>query len=422
VVDILRLIADRQSGRRHSRQDLVAFARAVAQRRVPSHQISAWLMAAYFMPLDEDETAWLTLGMAESGKKLNRSRLPKPWVDKHSTGGVGDKTTLVLMPILAACGLTMVKMSGRGLGITGGTVDKLASIPGFRVAPRLSELIPMALRCGIAFSAQSGVLAPADRVLYKLRDVTGTVESIPLIVSSILSKKLAVGAEIVVLDVKHGSGAFMKTMDEAVRLAESLLSVGQRLGLTVSVHLSDMNAPLGRAVGNALEVKEAVDTLRGAPGVLTEHCVRLAGETLAASGLCQSPNEGVDRAQSALRSGRALTIAMAWFRAQGATAPLVEGDLSALPTSSNVATVESPPGAGRVAALDAGEIGRLVADMGGGRHDVDDTIDPAVGVWIHRHIGDPAAGVLMDLHLKQGEPREAEFRMRALAAYRFSSG
>jgi len=275
---MLRFIAERRDGKQHSREGLALFARAVANREVEDYQTSAWLMAAFLNPLADDETTWLTQAMADSGRKLDRHRLPKPWVDKHSTGGVGDKTTIVLLPVLAACGLTMLKMSGRGLGITGGTVDKLESIPGFRSTPRLSSLVSQALRCGVALSAQSSVLAPADKALYTLRDVTGTVGSIPLIVSSILSKKLAANAEIVVLDVKCGSGAFMKDPVQAERLSESLVKVGEQLGLVVKVRVSDMNAPLGRAVGNALEVKEAIDTLSGEEGALTEHCVSLASE------------------------------------------------------------------------------------------------------------------------------------------------
>jgi len=418
---MLRFIAERRDGKQHSREGLALFARAVANREVEDYQTSAWLMAAFLNPLADDETTWLTQAMADSGRKLDRHRLPKPWVDKHSTGGVGDKTTIVLLPVLAACGLTMLKMSGRGLGITGGTVDKLESIPGFRSTPRFSSLVSQALRCGVALSAQSSVLAPADKALYTLRDVTGTVGSIPLIVSSILSKKLAANAEIVVLDVKCGSGAFMKDPVQAERLSESLVKVGEQLGLVVKVRVSDMNAPLGRAVGNALEVKEAIDTLSGEEGALTEHCVSLASETLVACGLARDQNAGEAAARAVLQNGAAFMKAYGWFQAQGATEAFLASGLKALPTSSNVVCLEAPQAAGRVLGIDAGQIGLLVADMGGGRRRADDVIDPEVGVWIRRQVGESANGILIELHLRPGEPREAEFRDRALGAFQFST-
>ncbi|HZH98209.1 MAG TPA: thymidine phosphorylase, partial [Fimbriimonadaceae bacterium] len=230
-MDVQRFIATRRDRGRHTREDLSWFAKAAAAGEIPDYQLSAWLMAAYLNPLDEQETAWLTVAMAESGQRLDLTGLPKPWVDKHSTGGVGDKTTLVLLPLLAACGLTCVKMSGRGLGITGGTIDKLSSVPGFRTDLSPEEMKKQAGEIGLALTGQTPDLAPADKVLYALRDATATVSSMPLIVSSILSKKLAGGAEALVLDVKCGSGAFMKTRSEADALAESLASTAALAGL-----------------------------------------------------------------------------------------------------------------------------------------------------------------------------------------------
>ena len=262
---LLPLIARRRDGGSHSADDLGFLAQAAAEGSVPDYQLAAWLMAAYLNPLDERETADLTVAMARSGERLDLSVLSRPWVDKHSTGGVGDKTTLVLLPLLAACGLSLVKMSGRGLGITGGTLDKLASVEGLRLDLPPEALLRVAAESGFALGGQTARLAPADGALYALRDATGTVASLPLIVSSILSKKIAGGAETVVLDVKCGSGAFMRTLPEARALAHALRTVGERCGLRVRCAITDMSTPLGAAVGNALEVREAWDVLSGAP-------------------------------------------------------------------------------------------------------------------------------------------------------------
>jgi pyrimidine-nucleoside phosphorylase len=374
----------------HSREDLVWLARAAAEGTVPDYQLSAWLMAAYLNPLSADETAWLTEAMAGSGRRLNLEGLPRPWVDKHSTGGVGDKTTIVLLPLLASCGLTIVKMSGRGLGITGGTLDKLASVPGFRLDLSPDEMKEQARRVGLALTGQTPDLAPADKVLYALRDSTSTVDSVPLIVSSILSKKVAGGAETIVLDVKCGSGAFMTDLAQARRLAEALGDAAGRLGLKLLYAITDMSQPLGSAVGNALEVIEAGRVLKGdaPPGTptsrLKELCVHLAAMTLQAAGTVTDTIEGRMRAERALASGEAYRRAEVWFEAQGASGSALRGE--GLPVAPHQAEVRAQA-TGTVAAVDARCIGQTVLDLGGGRVKKEDSIDPSVGVEVHRTVG-----------------------------------
>src|SRR5579871_5234204 len=370
----------RRDGKRHTADELKGLALAAARGDAPDYQLAAWLMAAFLNPLDADETAALTLGMADSGERLNLTGLPKPWVDKHSTGGVGDKTSIVLIPLLAACGLTVVKMSGRGLGITGGTLDKLSSVPGFRLDLTPDELVAQAGRIGLALTGQSPALAPADKVLYALRDATGTVASVPLIVSSILSKKLAGGAEIVVIDVKCGSGGFMPNLGAAQTLAKALRETGARCGLNVHTEITDMSQPLGAAVGNALEVAEALRVLRNQPLAGPERrfemlCLQLARNTLRAAGVEADP-------EAMLRSGKALAKAEAWFEAQGARA--MDPQVQAL-----TETPVSAPASGYLAKLDAGAVGELVLDLGGGRRRKEDQVDLQVGVVVNKTVGEP---------------------------------
>lgn len=352
---------------------------------IPDYQLTAWLMGAYLNPLGLDETAWLTTAMAESGERMDLGGLPKPWVDKHSTGGVGDKTTLVLAPLLAACGLTVVKMSGRGLGITGGTIDKLASVPGFRTDLEPEQMVAQAGRIGVALTGQTPRLAPADKTLYALRDATQTVASLPLIVSSILSKKIAGGAETVVIDVKAGSGSFMPTFEAADELATWLREVGTRCGLNVKTAITDMDQPLGRAVGNAVEVKEALRVLKGVEvGRFRDLCVALAGLTLAASGRADDAEHGRVQAEEALASGKALAKAFEWFEAQGADLSVFETENWAVaPSRRELRTLTK----GWVASLSAGVVGQAVADLGGGRRRKEDAVDPTVGVELAVEVG-----------------------------------
>ncbi len=363
-------------------------AQGAAQGSIPDYQLAAWLMAAVLNPLTPEETAWLTQAMADSGEKLDLSSLPKPWIDKHSTGGVGDKTTIVLTPLLAACGLTVVKMSGRGLGITGGTVDKLESVPGFRMDLSPGELLAQAGKIGCAITGSTANLAPADKALYALRDATETVASVPLIVSSILSKKLAGGSKTVVIDVKCGSGAFMANFDEAEGLAIALKETAALCGLDLSYAITDMNQPLGRCVGNALEVREALEVLQGdLLGRFPQLCLEVAGLALRAARHAETDEEGMAIAREAIKRGRALEKAEAWFEAQGADSSLCRRT-EGLRLAAQVETVtyDGPPG--WVMRLDARTVGEAAVALGAGRRQKSDTIDPAAGVEVLRAIGD----------------------------------
>lgn len=379
MLNTRNFLATRRDAGTHSQQELSEFARLAARGEIPDYQISAWLMAAWLNPLSLQETVALTKGMAESGERLDLSELPKPRFDKHSTGGVGDKTSLVLLPILAACGLTVVKMSGQGLGSTGGTIDKLSSIPGFHSDLSPKQMVEIAKRCGLALAAQSPDLAPADGVLYALRDATETVNSIPLIVSSILSKKLAVGAEHILIDVKVGSGGFSPTLESAQELAKWLQEVGKGCGIAVRPVLTDMTQPLGEAVGNALEVGEALAILRNEPlsppsRRFKDLVLKLAEIALETTGIKADSSE-------ALTSGKAYEKAEAWLRAQGATQVDPTAEMM-------VETTLTAPKSGYLAKLDAGEIGRIVQQLGGGRAKKADIIDLQVGARIHALVGD----------------------------------
>jgi pyrimidine-nucleoside phosphorylase len=381
------LIAAKRDRRKHTREELMFLAQCAADPKahgVEDYQLSAWLMAAYLNGLDLDETADLTLAMAQSGDRLNLEGLPHPWVDKHSTGGVGDKTTLVLLPLLAACGLTGVKMSGKGLGITGGTIDKLSSIPGFRTDLSPEEMVAQAGRIGLALTGQTPRLAPADGTMYALRDTTETIASMPLIVASILSKKLAGGAEVLGLDVKCGSGAFMRTLEEADKLAAILVEVATRCGLPTHATITDMDQPLGRAVGNALEVREAWATLLpdAPPTRFRELCTYLAAETLVALGWSKSQADGQATAEARLQDGSALDKARLWIEAQGGIF-----DAKALPTAPVTRELNAPT-SGWVSRVDARTVGQTVVELGGGRQRKEDIIDPAVGIEVLVEVGD----------------------------------
>jgi pyrimidine-nucleoside phosphorylase len=386
-MDFQSVIANRKSGQGNTHLELQMLAIGAADHSIPDYQLSAWLMAECFQPLNEEETAWLTVAMAKTGAQLDLTGLPKPWIDKHSTGGVGDKTTIVLLPLLASCGLTIVKMSGRGLGITGGTVDKLESVPGFRMHLTPEELKTQAAAIGLAISGQTSHLAPADKTLYELRDATATVESIPLIVSSILSKKLAGGAEMVVLDVKCGSGGFMPDFESAKKLALALSETGKRIGMPVYISITEMEQPLGRMVGNLLEVQEAAWVLRGGTNRFTELCVELAAHTLVVAECTDSHEKGLSIAWAALREGRALLKAKQWFAAQGAEVD-VFGIKDRLPKAKVQLTVSNPKGKGYVSKVDARSVGAAVVHLGGGREVVTDIIDPTAGVECLKHVGD----------------------------------
>ncbi len=375
----LDLILAKRAGYEHSSAELATFIDDYVAGTVPDYQASAWLMAVCWRGMTEAETAALTEAMARSGDMLDLSGLPHT-VDKHSTGGVGDKTTLVLAPLLAAMGGTVAKMSGRGLGHTGGTVDKLESIPGFKSSLSDEQFLRQAREVGVVVTGQSKDLAPADGLLYALRDASGTVESLPLIASSVMSKKLAGGARAIVLDVKVGSGAFMKDLASARQLAVTMTAIGRHAGRAVRAILSDMSEPLGSFVGNAMEVDEAVACLRGeGPADLLELSLTLAGEVLGASGLPHERQALLD----AIDSGRAYERLERWIAAQGGDVTT----LGRLPRASEQWQLRAKR-SGVLARLDALPVGRAAHALGGGRSKKDDAIDVGVGVELHAKVGD----------------------------------
>lgn len=376
------VIEKKRGGGEHTREELAEFVGGYLKGEVPDYQVSAWLMAVVFRGMTVQETADLTDVMARSGDLLDLSSLGHT-VDKHSTGGVGDKTSLVLGPLLAASGAVVAKMSGRGLGHTGGTVDKLESIPGFRTDLSERDFYRQAETVGVVITGQSKDLAPADGLLYALRDATATVESPPLIAASIMSKKLAGGAQNMVLDVKVGSGAFMKTLEDARDLARTMVGIGAHAGRNVRALLSDMSEPLGRAVGNALEVDEAVRCLQGeGPDDLLDLCLVLAEAGLSAAGLETSRETLLET----ISSGRAFEKLEAWVQAQGGDVRGL-GRLELAPDTHVVKAERS----GSVARSEALAVGQAVKVLGGGRSKKGDAIDTGVGLVLHAKVGDEVA-------------------------------
>ncbi|GEM89841.1 pyrimidine-nucleoside phosphorylase [Oceanithermus desulfurans NBRC 100063] len=407
----VEFIEKKRDGGEHSPAELQEWIAAYVEGAVPDYQMAAWLMAVYFRGMTAAETAELTLAMAHSGEVLDLAGLGKT-VDKHSSGGVGDKTTLVVAPILAAAGLVVAKMSGRGLAHTGGTIDKLESIPGWRAELSDEEFLRQAREVGLVIAGQSKNLAPADGKMYALRDVTGTVPSIPLIASSIMSKKLAAGARIITLDVKVGKGAFMKDLAHARELARLMVSIGRHAGREVRAVLSQMDEPLGRAVGNAIEVREAIATLRGeGPGDLTELSLALAREALEAAG------EDPARAEAVWKSGAALEKLRAFVAAQGGDARVVD-EPERLELAPDVYELRAEA-SGVVTELDAYRVGLAVLRLGGGRERKGDAIDHGVGVRLAKKVGDRVAegDILATVFHRAGRGLE-ESSQRLKEAYR----
>jgi pyrimidine-nucleoside phosphorylase len=368
---------------------------------IPDYQLAAWCMAVFFRGLNGRETHALTEAMIRSGDTLDLgAALGRRVVDKHSTGGVGDKTSIAVGPVVAACGVPVGKMSGRGLGHTGGTLDKLESIPGYRVELTTEEFVAQVREIGLAVVGQTADLVPADKKLYALRDVTGTVDIVPLIASSIMSKKLAGGADAIVLDVKVGDGAFMKTLDDARILAEQMVDLGRRAGREVVCLLTDMDQPLGNAVGHALEVREAVATISGhGPADFDELVLDACAKLLALSDLGIDEEEGRLRAERAQADGSALRAYERWIRAQGG-----DPDLAALPTAPVVKEVSATRD-GVVTRLRAHQVGIAALELGGGRRTKDDAIDHAVGVVLHVKRGRRVSRgqLLADVHARDEE-------------------
>lgn len=382
------IITKKRDGKELSDQEIFWFIEQYTAGEIPDYQASAWLMAVYFRGMSPHETAVLTDAMAQSGETLDPHVIAPRTVDKHSSGGVGDKTTLVVGPIVASTGLPVAKMSGRGLGFTGGTLDKLESIPGFDVSLDSQELLTQVKEIGLVVASQTAQLAPADGKLYALRDVTGTVDSLPLIASSIMSKKLAGGSDAIVLDVKVGSGAFMTTVETARELAEMMVDIGERNGREVTALLSDMNQPLGRAVGNALEVKESIETLRGkGPADFTEHCLVIAAHMLFLGDKAKSVDAARELAEKRLRDGSALEKFTAMVERQARDTAVVDDPDAHLEHATFVESLPAP-NAGYIAEINAREVGLTTVMLGGGREKKGDPIDHAVGIVVHKNVGD----------------------------------
>ena len=386
-MNMVELLLKKRNGGVHSREEIEALVAGITSKEIPDYQVSAWLMAAFLRGLNIDETTDLTRAMAFSGETLDLSHIDGKKVDKHSTGGVGDKVTLVLAPLVASTGLIVAKLSGRGLGHTGGTVDKLEAIPGFETSLTNEAFCHQLSSIGVAIAGQTQNLAPADKVLYALRDVTATVDSIPLIVASILSKKVAAGADVIVLDVKYGSGAFMPTRAAGQELARQMVEVGHRLDRSVSVLLSDMDQPLGEAVGHSLEVAEAIAALKGqGPADLMEVVLTLGAMQLQCAGRLETLDEGKALLTHQINSGKALLKLRELISVQGGDENVVDQP-ELMPQAAHQTAIIATA-SGYVLHLDAYAVGEAVRVLGGGRLEKDDVLDLGVGVKLLKKRGE----------------------------------
>lgn len=422
MVDV---ILAKRAGKEHSKEEIDFIIDGIMQGSIPDYQLSSWLMAVCWRGLTDKETAWLTDGMCKSGDVLDLSSVADLIGDKHSTGGVGDKTTLVFVPLLAAAGIPMAKLSGRGLGHTGGTIDKLEAIPGFQTSLGKDEFIKQVKDVSMAIGGQTAELAPADGKIYALRDVTGTVESIPLIAASIMSKKLAAGANLIILDVKAGKGAFMDTVEKAKELATTMVAVGKTLGRPVTAVVTDMEQPLGNAVGHTVEVIEAIETLKGkGPKDLQELCLSLGAMALVSAGKETDEKSARAKLQKLIDDGVALEYFKKLVTAQGGDAKVVD-DYSIMPTAKHEFELKAESNGGGskwVEHLDGRQIAEGLKLMGAGRVRKGDPIDLSVGVVLKAKVG---------TEVKSGDPlatvyavSEEQFnsvKEKLLSAYRFSS-
>lgn len=401
------LILKKRLGDTLDRQEMDYLIQGYVSGTIPDYQMAAFLMAVCFQGMTREETLQLTLAMLASGDRVVLTGIPGFKVDKHSTGGVGDTTTLVLAPLVAAAGVPVAKMSGRGLGHTGGTIDKFESIPGFRTDLSVAEMVAAVKACGVAVVGHAGNLVPADKKMYALRDVTGTVSSLPLIASSIMSKKLASGADALLLDVKAGDGAFLKNEEEAFALAKAMVEIGQGAGLKAAALITNMDEPLGRAVGNALEIEEAILTLKGqGPPDLEELCLELGGAMLALAGRVAEPDAGKATLKKLLDDGSALKKLQELIVSQHGD-PRVVDQLSLLPTADHKIPVPSPKG-GYVLRIRAEAIGRGAMLLGAGRETKESLIDLGVGVVLQKKVGDPVrAGEALALLHARGNRNQA---------------
>ena len=413
------IIARKRDGQSLTDEEISYLIQGFTQGSIPDYQVAAWLMAVVLRGMDRRETVALTMAVVHSGKQLELHDIAPFVVDKHSTGGVGDKTTLVVAPLVAAAGVKIGKMSGRGLGFTGGTLDKLESIPGYRADLTTDEFRRQLASVGLVVTGQSADLAPADGKLYSLRDVTATVQSPPLIASSIMGKKIASGADGIVLDVKVGDGAFMKTEREAQNLARQLVEIGQGVGRRVRAVISDMSQPLGNAVGNALELREAIDTLHGdGPADFRQHCLTVAAQLLLLEGNLDLL-EATAALETHLDHGEAWTKFCEWIAAQGGDVRYVESP-ERLPSARLRLPLVSPR-SGYVSGVRADQVGLAAMQLGGGRAEKDDRIDHAVGVVLNTKIGDwvDNGQPLLTIHAND-ESKLADATARLLEAYAWS--
>ncbi len=384
----LDIILKKRSGHPLSTEEIQYVITGYVQGKIPDYQVAALLMAVWFNKMDERETADLTFAMRDSGETVDLSDLGGKIVDKHSTGGVADTTTLITAPIAAACGLQVAKMSGRGLGHTGGTLDKLESIPGLNTSIEMDRFKEIVQHCGMAIIGQTKSLVPADKLLYALRDVTGTIDNISLISASIMSKKLACGADAIVLDVKTGNGAFMKEQSEAVALAKAMVGIGKIAGKKTTALVTDMNQPLGNAIGNSLEVQEAIELLQGRHhGALRDVALALASRMLLLAGEATTEAGALTQATDALTSGKALKQLAEMIEAQGGNSRVCE-ETDLLPTSRQQLSVRSPA-TGYITDIATNELGMAALLLGAGRATKSDIIDPAVGIWMKKRHGEP---------------------------------
>ena len=417
---VVELIRKKRDGAILNAEEIGWFVEQYTQGQIADYQASAWLMAVYLRGMNAQETTDLTVSMARSGEQLNVREAITPVADKHSTGGVGDKVTLAVAPLVAACGVAVSKMSGRGLGHTGGTVDKLEAVEGFRSSLDRAEFMDILLKHRIVLAGQSGDLAPADGKMYALRDVTGTVESIPLIAASIMSKKLAIGASHLLLDVKFGSGAFMKDLESARLLAKTMVDIGRLSGLYTVAAITSMEQPLGRAIGNALEMAEAIAILRGeGPGDVSDLCFHEAAELLVITGTVPSMAEADMRVRKAIRSGAGLAKLAEVIEAQGGNPRQIEHPelLPAAPVRSMLVAPQS----GYIAAIEAQRMGLASMQLGAGRVQKGDAIDHRTGFILQAKVGaylqkgDP----LLEIHARS-ESEVASMQDELLACYRWS--
>ncbi|MEG6522619.1 pyrimidine-nucleoside phosphorylase [Desulfotomaculum sp. 1211_IL3151] len=401
MVDI---ILKKRRGLELSSEEIDFFVQGYTHDKIPDYQAAAFLMAAFFQGFSPRETGDLTISMARSGDQADLSGIPGIKVDKHSTGGVGDKVTLIVGPLVAAAGVPVAKMSGRGLGHTGGTIDKLESIPGFKVTMDNQSFLEQVRNLKLAVVAQTGQLAPADKKLYALRDVTATVESIPLIAASVMSKKIAAGADAIVLDVKVGSGAFMKNPSDAFSLARTMVEIGHRLGRQTVALITDMDQPLGFAIGNALEVKEAIETLRdNGPADLKEICICLGCEMLGLAGIEKDQLAARRKLEDLLKSGAALNKLKEFVQAQGGN-PQVVDHFDLLPQASDIHQVTALTD-GYVREIQSEQVGLAAMWLGAGRATKESVIDLAVGVVLRKKVGDfvNKGEVIAELHVNENK-------------------